>query len=151
MVFGEVLAVLVAYDPEDERQKEPLLAQKAIEFAVRSEPKKASYLMSNAWATALSGAQSPYVKKRPVVSKVQKQRSREKETLQPKQMDEVMLSVSEKHANEAECGDCLKILPEPKPEFKKINPKNFTVDVAKRKPYETEYTDAIEFAGEEPK
>ena len=63
------------------------------------------------------------------------------------------LSASEKPANETEYDDWLKILPNPKskPKFKKATLECFTVGAAWRKPYETEYTDAIELAYEEPK
>ena len=119
------------------------------ELTVRSEPKKAS----NTQAIALSGAPPPYVKERPMVPKAQKQGSREKKTLQPEQTNEMLLSASEKNRKPREYGDWLKILPNPKskPEFKKTTLEGFTVDAAERKPYETQYIDVIEFAGEERK
>ena len=145
--FGKELTVLRAYDPEDEKLKELLLMQHLDELTVRSEPKKAS----NTQAIALSGAQPPYVKKRIGAPKTQKQGSREKKTLKPEQTNEVMLLASEKPANQREYGERVKILPKPKPEFKKTTLEGFTVGAVERKPYETECTDAIELAYEEPK
>ena len=151
MDFGDDFTVPAAYGSEDEKPKEPLLVQQGIRFDVRSEPKETSHLVSKTRAIALPDAQLPYAKKRPAGPKTQKQRSRDKETLQPEQTGKVMLSASEKTTNEVEYGDWLEILPKAKPKFKQTPHEGFTVDATKREPYETESTDAIEFAYEEPK
>lgn len=62
MDFGEELTILAVYDPEDERPKKPLLAQRAIEFAVWFELEKTSHSVSGSLVTALSGAQPPYAR-----------------------------------------------------------------------------------------